>query len=266
MQGRLALVTGAAGDLGRAAAVRLAAAGAGLVLCDLDQAEPKLAETARLCRQASADHAEPFVTTFDVTMADSVNQTLRSVVDAVGAPDAVFNNAGYQGAFVNTADYDVDDFRRVLDINVTGVFVVLQACSRAMQDAGKPGSIVNAASMAGVAGAPNMVAYASSKAAVIGLTKSAAKDLAPSGIRVNAISPAFIGPGAMWDRQVEQQAEAPSQYYGDDPTTVARQMIEQVPLRRYGTLDEVAATVEFLLSESSSYLTGINIEIAGGAS
>jgi NAD(P)-dependent dehydrogenase (short-subunit alcohol dehydrogenase family) len=130
--------------------------------------------------------------------------------------------------------------------------------------AGVPGAIVNAASMAALGGPPNMVAYATSKAAVLGLTRTAATDLAPHGIRVNAVSPAFIGPGTMWDRQVELQAATPSPYYSDDAGTVAREMIAQVPLRRYGSVDEVASVVHFLLSDDASYLTGINIEIAGG--
>jgi NAD(P)-dependent dehydrogenase (short-subunit alcohol dehydrogenase family) len=119
--------------------------------------------------------------------------------------------------------------------------------------------------MAGVSGAPNMVAYASSKAAVLGLVRSAAKDLAAAGIRVNAVSPAFIGPGAMWYRQVRLQADAPSRYYADTPEEVAAQMIDQVPLRRCGTVEEVAAVIAFLLSDDASYLTGTNTEIAGGA-
>jgi len=92
-----------------------------------------------------------------------------------------------------------------------------------MIEHGSVGSVVNSASMAGVAGAPNMSAYSASKAAVIGLTLSAAKDLAPHGIRVNAVSPAFIGPGRMWTRQVEAQAIVGSQYYGTDPDEVAAQ-------------------------------------------
>jgi NAD(P)-dependent dehydrogenase (short-subunit alcohol dehydrogenase family) len=127
------------------------------------------------------------------------------------------------------------------------------------------GSIVNVASMAGVSGAPNMPAYSASKAAVIGLTRAAAKDLAPAGIRVNAVSPAFIGPGRMWDAQVAQQAAAGSQYYADDPDTVAEQMIGMVPLRRYGSTDEVARAVAFLLSEEASYVTGVNLEVSGGS-
>jgi len=100
---------------------------------------------------------------------------------------------------------------------------------------------------------------------VIGLTKAAAKDLAPRGIRVNAVSPAFIGPGRMWDTQVAQQAAAGSQYYATDPDEVAEQMIGMVPLRRYGSVHEVASVVAFLLSDDASYVTGVNIEVAGGS-
>jgi NAD(P)-dependent dehydrogenase (short-subunit alcohol dehydrogenase family) len=134
-----------------------------------------------------------------------------------------------------------------------------------MITAGRGGAIVNIASMAGVSGAPNMSAYSASKAAVIGLTKAAAKDLAPSGIRVNAVSPAFIGPGRMWETQVARQAEAGSQYFASDPAAVAEQMIGMVPLRRYGSVDEVARVVAFLLSGDASYVTGVNVEVSGGS-
>ena len=99
---------------------------------------------------------------------------------------------------------------------------MLAAVSRQMIEHGRGGSIVNLASMAGVSGAPNMPAYSASKAAVIGLTKAAAEDLAPAGIRVNAVSPAFIGPGRMWDVQVAQQAAVASQYYESDPERLRR--------------------------------------------
>ena len=121
------------------------------------------------------------------------------------------------------------------------------------------------ASMAGVSGAPNMPAYATSKAAVIGLVKSAAKDLAPHGIRVNAVSPGFIGPGRMWDNQVARQAAAGTQYFAADADAVARQMIGSIPLRRYGAPAEVADVVCWLAGERSSYLTGVNLEVSGGA-
>ncbi len=144
---------------------------------------------------------------------------------------------------------------------MTGVFIVLKCFAHALIAIGRAGAIFNTASMAH-GGAPNMAACSASKAAVIALVKTAARDLAHAAIRVNSISPAFIGPGQMWDREVELQAGTPSQYVPDDPDEVAAQMIASVPLRRCGSLDEVAATVEFLLSDDASYITAFDIEVS----
>ncbi len=258
--GSVALVTGAGGDIGRAVAVRLAGEGAAVALADLPAAGVRLDETATLCSDLGAVE----VITFDVTDPEAVDGAFLEIEQRLGVVDLVFNNAGYQGAFAGVADHPVDDARRVLDVNVMGVLIVLRAAARRMRAAGVPGSVVNTASMAGVAGAPNMAAYSASKGAVIALTKTAALDLAPLGIRVNAVSPAFIGPGAMWSRQTELQAAAGSQYYGSDPAAVADEMVAQVPLRRLGTVGEVAAAVAWLLSREASYVTGQNILVTGG--
>ena len=256
------MITGAGGDIGRAVALVLAARGWSLALMEHPSAADALAATAGRCTVVGAT---VWTTTFDVVDAESVAAAVQAMVTAVGAPGAVFNNAGYQGAFAPTQRYPLDDARRVIEVNVIGVLNVLSLVGAAMEAGGRGGAIVNTASMAGVSGAPNMPAYSASKAAVVGLTKSAAKDLAPAGIRVNAVSPAFIGPGRMWERQVELQAGVGSQYYATDPAEVAAQMIAMVPLRRYGSTDEVATVVAFLLSDDASYLTGVNIEIAGGS-
>lgn len=258
--GRTVLVTGAAGDIGSAAAVRLAVAGARIIAADLTDA---VEATVERCTEVNPA-TEHLAITFDVTDETSVRTVFDDLAEQGVVADLLFNNAGYQGHFGNIADYPVDDFRRVLDINVTGVFVVLQAFAAQLITAERPGAIVNTASMAH-GGAPNMAAYSASKAAVIALTKTAAKDLAHHDIRVNSVSPAFIGPGDMWDRQVQLQADTPSRYFPDDPAEVARQMIDSVPLRRYGSLDEVAAAVQFLLSDESSYITAFDIEVSGGA-
>ena len=192
-------------------------------------------------------------------------KALTAAADRVGPAQLIVNTAGYQGDIASVIDYDLDDLDRVLRVNVTGVFAVLQASARLLRDAELPGSIVNVASMA-AHGAPNMPAYAASKGAVVSLTRAAAIDLAPVGIRVNSVSPGFIGPGAMWDRQVALQAETKSPYYASDPETVVDQMISQVPLRRYGGPDEVADVVCFLLSDAATYLTGNDVEVAGGSS
>jgi NAD(P)-dependent dehydrogenase (short-subunit alcohol dehydrogenase family) len=252
------LVTGAAGDIGAAVAARLALTGNDVILADHPDLAPRLARSADICRGGGG---EVSTTTFDVTDERATDDAVRSL----GQIDGLVNSAGRQGAFAPVHAYPLDDARRVFEVNVLGLLAVLTAASRQMIERGSPGSIVNLASMAGVSGAPNMPAYSASKAAVIGLTKAAAKDLAPAGIRVNAVSPAFIGPGRMWETQVAQQASAGSQYYAADPDAVAAQMIGMVPLRRYGSTDEVARVVAFLLSEEASYVTGVNLEVSGGS-
>jgi NAD(P)-dependent dehydrogenase (short-subunit alcohol dehydrogenase family) len=257
--GKTILITGGAGDIGRATARRFAADGAGIALLDVNEA--KLAEaTAEL--EAHKAPVAPF--RCDVTSADDVASAFSAAAKRFGRIDYVFNNAGYQGAFAKTEDYPDDDFQRVIQIDVLGVFRILKAAARHLRDTGGGGAIVNTASYAGVIGPPNMLAYSASKFAVVGMTLTAAKDLAPHRIRVNAISPSLIGPGMMWTRQTELQAAVGSQYFDPDPKVVERQMINSVPLRRVGTLDEVANAVAFLMSDEASYITGLNLEITGG--
>jgi NAD(P)-dependent dehydrogenase (short-subunit alcohol dehydrogenase family) len=252
------LVTGAAGDIGTAIGELLARRGYRLTLADHPNAAAGLTETVERCRQLGA---EADGLTFDVTDESAVD----AAVQTLGPLRGLVNNAGYQGTFASVDRYPLEDARRVVEVNVLGAMTVLATVSRAMIAGGSGGSVVNIASMAGVSGAPNMPAYSASKAAVIGLTKAAAKDLAPNGIRVNAVSPAFVGPGRMWDNQVASQAGAGSQYYATDPDAVAAQMIGMVPMRRYGSAHEVAAVVAFLLSDDASYVTGVNVEVSGGS-
>jgi NAD(P)-dependent dehydrogenase (short-subunit alcohol dehydrogenase family) len=243
------LITGAAGDIGTAIAEVLVQRGRRIVLADHPDAFERLDE---LSRRLGADSV-----TFDVTDEAAVS----AAVDSLAPLEGLVNNAGYQGVFTSVDRYPLEDARRVLEVNVLGVLNVLAAAARVMTG----GAIVNIASMAGVSGAPNMPAYSASKAAVIGLTKAAAKDLAPVGIRVNAVSPAFIGPGRMWETQIARQAAAGSQYYAAEPEEVAEQMIGMVPMRRYGSVHEVATVVAFLLSDDASYVTGVNVEVSGGS-
>jgi NAD(P)-dependent dehydrogenase (short-subunit alcohol dehydrogenase family) len=252
------LVTGAGGDIGSAIAEVLARRGHRIALADHPSGRARLDETVDRCRRLGA---EARGVTFDVT--DEVAAT--AAVRELGALGGLVNNAGYQGVFTSVESYPLEDARRVFEINVLGAMTVLAAAVRVMVDGRGGGSVVNIASMAGVSGAPNMPAYSASKAAVIGLTKAAAKDLAPHGIRVNAVSPGFIGPGRMWDTQVARQAAAASQYFATDPEEVAAQMIGMVPLGRYGSVHEVATAVAFLLSDDASYVTGVNVEVSGGA-
>lgn len=261
LAGSHVLITGGGGEIGLAVARRLAVEGAAITLLDIDA--DKLGAAAA---QLAGDGAHVTRYVCDVTDAAQVDDTVIEIAKTVGPIDRLFNNAGFQGAFAPLHDYPGDDFAHVMEINVTGAFHMLRAVSAQMVAAGHGGAIVNTASMAGVSGPPNMAAYGASKAAIIGLTLTAAKDLAPHAIRVNAISPGFIGPGYMWERQIDKQAAARSQYYAADPATAADQMIGSVPMRRYGDLIEVPGAVAFLLSDDASYMTGTNLPISGGGS
>ncbi|WNZ27693.1 SDR family oxidoreductase [Leptolyngbya sp. NK1-12] len=256
--GKTILITGGAGDIGKATAQRFAANGAGVVLLDLNQT--KMADVVQ-----ELQHYHVPIDAFycDVTSVDSVAQAFSQAVTQCKRIDYIFNNAGYQGVFAKTDNYPEDDFQKVIDINVIGVFHVLKAAAQHLRNSGG-GAIVNMASHAGVDGPPNMLAYAASKFAVIGMTQTAAKDLAPYGIRVNALSPSLIGPGVMWTRQTELQAAVGSQYFDSDPKVVEQQMIHSVPMRRLGSLEEVANGVAFLMSDEASYITGFNLDITGG--
>lgn len=257
-EGKSILITGAAGDIGFAVAERFAENGATAILTDMD-AEKLTKRKDQLGQRGGS----VYTYVADVTDLQSLNGMVERIEADGLRIDMLFNNAGYQGLFKKTFEYPEDDFAKVININLIGAFNVLRVVSAHMVEKGG-GAIVNTASMAGVDGPPNMIAYGASKFGIIGITQSAAKDLAPYNIRVNAISPAFMGPGFMWDRQVQLQAEADSQYFDSDPEVVAQQMIGAVPMRRYGNLTEIPGTVVYLMSEDSSYVTGVNIPISGG--
>ncbi|MCK9547081.1 MAG: SDR family oxidoreductase [Sphaerochaeta sp.] len=255
-EGKSVIITGGGGDIGLATAKYLAQEGARVALVDIQRLDE--------AREAVAHFGGPVYTyRCDVTDYLAVTEMVTSAVKDLGRIDLLFNNAGIQGEFAKVHTYPVEDFATVIQVNLIGAFHVLRAVSAHMVEHGG-GAIVNTASMAGVAGPVNMAAYGASKAAIIGLTWTAAKDLAPYGVRVNAISPGFMGPGFMWDRQVDLQAAADSQYYDRDREVVARQMVGEVPMRRYGAIEEIPPTVAYLLSDESSYSTGINIKLSGG--
>jgi 2-dehydro-3-deoxy-L-rhamnonate dehydrogenase (NAD+) len=256
--GKTILITGGVGEIGRATAHRFAASGANIALLDINFEKMVEVET-----QLKRYEVKVVKLPCDITHSSKVSEAIASAVEQLGRLDYVFNNAGYQGVFAPIDLYPEEDFHKVIDINLKGVYYVLKASSQVLKKMGG-GAIVNTASYAGVVGPPNMLAYAASKFAVIGMTQTAAKDLAPYGVRVNALSPALIGPGYMWTRQTELQAATNSQYFDPDPKVVEQQMIASVPMRRLGSLEEVANGVAFLMSQEASYITGFNLEITGG--
>ncbi|KAL7485439.1 hypothetical protein ACHAW6_011036 [Cyclotella cf. meneghiniana] len=285
------VITGAGGNFGRSGCLYFLHRGARIAALDVDV--NSLDETIAEVQNDSTDEASTTASkesrikgyTCDVTNVSNVDSVIESIVRDFGRIDMLWNNAGYQGQIKPTLEYDAADFARVMNINVTGMFVVLQSVARQMsrQHAedkvgennggalsnstdSHPYSIVNTASVAGLRGTPAMVAYSSSKAAVLAMTVSSAKDLAPHGIRVNAISPALIGPGYMWTRQNELHAASGSPYFASDAEEVAKAKIGGVPMKRLGSIEEVIKSVAYLLSDDSSYTTGINLVIDGGLS
>jgi NAD(P)-dependent dehydrogenase (short-subunit alcohol dehydrogenase family) len=284
-RGKTIVITGAGGTFGRAGCLYFAARGARVAA--LDNNFDALSETVRLVREECHASAQPYVNKHingfecDVTSTESVDAAVRDVVKAFGSIHLLWNNAGYQGQIKPTLEYSVADFATVLSVNVTGMFAVMQAVAKVMAKSfaeetkskekaevasSHPFAIVNTASVAGMRGTPAMVAYSSSKAAVLAMTVSSAKDLAPHGIRVNAVSPALIGPGFMWTRQNELHASSGSPYFSTDPEEVAKNKVGGVPMKRLGTTDEVINAVAFLLSDDSSYTTAFNLVIDGGMS
>jgi len=258
--GKTVIITGAKGDFGQVCSKRMAQEGANIGFLDI-------LDTESLAIQFKKDYPDQIFHSFqvDITKEDQAIEVSKEIEKKFKRIDHLFNNAGYQGDFTNTLNYAVEDFRKIIDINVTGAFIMLKTISNIMsKQEPRGGSIVNTASMAGIGAPPNMIAYSASKAAVKHMTVIAAKDLAPFDIRVNSISPAYIGPGFMWTRQVELQAKAGSVYFSEDPEKVAYQMVDSVPMRRYGSISEVIGPVLFLLSDDASYLTGIDIKITGG--
>ena len=255
--GKVLVITGAGGQFGRAACRYFSERGARIAA--LDQNEEGLKETFK--ELPDSVDGKGFVC--DVTNADHVASVVEDIVERFGRIDLLWNNAGYQGKIQSCLDYDPVDFSNVMNVNVTGMFVVLQAVARQMKNQGG-GVIVNTASVAGMRGTPGMIAYASSKAAILTMTVNAAKELARFQIRVNSISPALIGPGFMWDRQNALHAELGPPYYADTAEKVGEAKINAVPMQRVGSVEEVLQSTAFLLSSESSYTTGINLVVDGG--
>lgn len=267
------IITGAGGNFGRAGCIHFAKLGARIAA--MDNNDSALLETLREVNDA-VDGDAPVIQSYicDVTDPKSVQETVEKISNDFGEINMLWNNAGYQGQIKPTLEYDPVDFARVMNINVTGMFIVLQSVAKKMASQMKadgnttvshPFSIVNTASVA-ARGTPAMVAYSSSKAAILAMTVSSAKDLAPHGIRVNSISPALIGPGFMWTRQNELHAASGSPYFSSDPEQVAQAKVGGVPMKRLGSIDEVIKSVAYLLSDDSSYTTGTNLVVDGGLS
>jgi 3alpha(or 20beta)-hydroxysteroid dehydrogenase len=244
--GKIAVVTGAAAGFGRAVAGRLAAEGARLVLVD---------RAADALKQAAAEIDGSLPVVADVGQEADVDSYVQAAVERHGRIDLFFNNAGIEGRMAPMTELSVDDFDRVWAVNARGVFMGLRAVLKVMKPQNS-GVIVNTASMAGIRGAATFSPYVASKHAVVGLTRCAALEGAPFGIRVNGVAPGHI------DTRMARDLTA--QINPGDPDAARRELANSVPLgKRYGTADEVANMVVWLLSDEASYVSGTTHLIDG---
>lgn len=240
LDGKVAIVTGAAGGIGAAAAALFVREGASVMLVDRTEDE---------VRRAAESLESTSVAWFaaDVSDATQTKGYVDATVARFGAVDVLFANAGIEGRVAPIVEYPIDELDRVLAVNVRGPFLGIQAVVPHMKKRGG-GSIVITSSVAGVVGSPGLSAYVASKHAAIGLMKTAACELAPLGIRVNTVNPGPIENRMM--RSIEEQASP------GKGAEVKKGFLGNVPMGRYGTNEEIASLALFLASSASSYCTG----------
>ena len=248
VEGKSVIITGGAGEIALAAARQFLQGGAQVLLVDLDEA--------RLQAAVATLHSERVrYRVGDVTSEADTRAYVGYAIEVFGKVDVLLANAGIEGEVAPVSDYDTANFRRVLDINVTGVFLGIKHVFPVMAAHGG-GSIVITSSVAGVSGMSGLAAYNSSKHAVIGLMRACAKDGGEHNIRVNTVNPAPV------EGRMIQSLELGSM--PDTPEMMREALIESIPLHRYGLPEDVANLMVFLASEESRFLTGGVYMVDGG--
>ncbi|MDP7011832.1 MAG: SDR family NAD(P)-dependent oxidoreductase [Verrucomicrobiota bacterium] len=241
LSGRNAIITGGARGIGYAIARRLLQSGASVCLWDVNA--KALGET----KAALIEHGTVKTQTVELTDADAVDAATKATLAALGHIDILCNNAGIAGGNYKTWEYPVEEFRRVIDVDLNGVFFCCRSVVPHMRARGW-GRIINTSSIAGKEGNPNASAYSAAKAGVISLTKSLGKELAQDGILVNCFTPAVIQTDIL--EQISQQH--------------IDYMLSKIPMGRFGEVDEAAALVAWLASEDCSFTTGGVFDLSGG--
>ena len=246
LNGKVAVITGGGGGIGRAAAALFVAEGANVVLVDVD--ERALTE---VVSEIGSNQVSAFVA--DVTSAADNAAMVACAEERYGGLDIFLANAGIEGDVAPLIDYDEARFDQVMNVNVKGVFLGLQSAIPALHKRGG-GSIVITSSIAGVRGAPGIAAYATSKHAVIGLMRSAAKECAAMNIRVNTVNPSPVETPMM--RRIEQGIS-------EDVEQVKLNVAQDIPMNRYAEPEDIARVMLFLASDESSWVTG-SVNMADG--
>ena len=249
LEEKVAIITGGAGGIGAAAAERFLQEGAYVLLVDLD--EDALAET---CTRLGSNRVSYLVG--DVTQAADNQAMVDTATQRYGGLDAFLANAGIEGDVASLLDYPEQRFDELMAINVKGPFLGLRAAIPAMLRRGG-GSIIITSSIAGLTGAPRLAPYATSKHAVIGLMRSAAKEFAPEGIRVNTVNPSPVNTRMM--RSIEQGLSP------DEPEQAVQVLTAGIPMRRYAEPQDIANVMLFLASDESAFITGSVYSADGGS-
>ena len=242
LEGLVALVTGGGSGIGRATSLLLAERGANVLVADIDGTHADKVAS-EIGDAASASQV-------DVTDIAGVDAMVQTAVSTYGALHIAVNNAGTSGTFGATADVDPDDWRRVIELNLNGVFYCMRAEIPAILAAGG-GAVVNTSSGAGLMGFAGLPAYVASKHGVIGLTRSAALEYSAKGVRVNCVCPGTVRTPML---------EA---FSGDEATLEA--MGRAMPIKRLATPEEIAEAIVWLASPAASYVTGHALAVDGGA-
>ncbi len=254
LDNKIILITGAGSGLGRATAIRAAEEGASLALVDIS--DDGLDDTVHEISERVPD-ATVVTYTADVSKVDEVKKYVDGTLAEYGRIDGFFNNAGIEGKQNETEDYGIDEFHRVIGVNLDGVFFGQRYVLAAMHEAGT-GSIVNTASVGGIRGVGNQSGYAAAKHGVVGLTRNSAVEYGKYNVRINAIAP-----GVIWTPMVESSFE---QIDPDNPEEAAEEFLSVNPMRRAGKPEEVASVVTFLLSDDATFINGAVLPIDGGQS
>ncbi len=245
LDGKVALITGAGSGIGRASALAFAREGAKVAVADIVVEGGE--ETVRMVKEAGG---EAFFIKVDVSNAAEVEAMVNTVVDTYGRIDCAYNNAGIEGRLASTDEYPEDVFDKVIDINLTGVWLCMKYELPHMLKQGG-GAIVNTASGAGLIGVAGMSAYVASKHGVVGLTKTAALEYAKSGIRVNSVCPGLI------------QTPMVERITADQPQ-LGEALVAAEPVGRTGKPEEIAESVVWLSSDAASFVTGHAMSVDGG--
>ncbi|WP_347942402.1 glucose 1-dehydrogenase [Peribacillus simplex] len=252
---KVAIVTGGGGGIGRAASITLSEYGAKVVVVDLSEEAGMIT-----VNEIKEKGGEAIFDKADVTNEEDIKNYVQKTIDSYGKIDIFLNNAGWEGKIMPLVDYPTEVFDQLMSINVRGVFLGLKHVLPYMIEQKSGAVVMNTASGAGLLATPNMVAYGASKHAVLGMTKTAGVEVAPHGVRVNAVCPGVVNTAMM--RSIESGFGQ-----GDSAAaeTARKQLEATTPDGRYAEPQEIANLMMYLVSDLSSHITGQELVIDGGA-